>query len=301
MEPVPRNALQLKALFSKWGKVVEAHVATNRDTGASRGFGFIHYQTSAEAAAAIAELNGKKTLPGCPKPMKVRLADEPKSERQRSTHNAASSAGSTELYVSMINRTASQADVQAVFQKFGPVESVFLFNKGGQFTGSAKVTMPSDAAHAAIKKMHHKFQFPGAPHKATVQLFKGSSSAPGSAAAASSLAAHSGTKHRPVDSGSAAHTDTVHKRSRANSHGAAGRGVKVYVYNLPLQLTDQGLTQTFQPFGDVADARVYTQDDGSSVGAGFLVFRTAQAADLAVEAMDGSGMEGRTLRVMLAA
>lgn len=47
----------LESLFSQYGSVVSAKVITDRETGRSRGFGFIEMSNSDEAAAAIEALN----------------------------------------------------------------------------------------------------------------------------------------------------------------------------------------------------------------------------------------------------
>lgn len=50
---------ELRDLFADYGEVSSASVVTDRETGRSRGFGFVEMPTSSEAEAAIAELNGK--------------------------------------------------------------------------------------------------------------------------------------------------------------------------------------------------------------------------------------------------
>lgn len=52
-----RNDLQ--QIFSAHGTVVSAQVITDRDTGRSKGFGFVEMATDQEARDAIAALNGK--------------------------------------------------------------------------------------------------------------------------------------------------------------------------------------------------------------------------------------------------
>ena len=44
--------------FAQFGAVDSAKVIMDRDTNRSKGFGFVEMSTSAEAATAIAELNG---------------------------------------------------------------------------------------------------------------------------------------------------------------------------------------------------------------------------------------------------
>ncbi len=53
------NDQSLHDLFSEAGSVSSAQVVTDRDTGQSRGFGFVEMSTEAEAQAAISALNGR--------------------------------------------------------------------------------------------------------------------------------------------------------------------------------------------------------------------------------------------------
>jgi RNA recognition motif-containing protein len=49
---------ELRQLFEPHGAVESAKLATDRDTGRTRGFGFVEMTSDAEAGAAIAALNG---------------------------------------------------------------------------------------------------------------------------------------------------------------------------------------------------------------------------------------------------
>lgn len=51
---------QLEGLFADFGEVTDAQVITDRDTGQSRGFGFVEMKTSEAADSAISSLNGKE-------------------------------------------------------------------------------------------------------------------------------------------------------------------------------------------------------------------------------------------------
>jgi RNA recognition motif-containing protein len=51
---------QLRELFSSYGKVLKASVATDRETGKSRGFGFVEMANEGEASNAIRSLDGYK-------------------------------------------------------------------------------------------------------------------------------------------------------------------------------------------------------------------------------------------------
>lgn len=49
---------RLGEIFSQAGTVVSAQVVKDRETGRSRGFGFVEMSTEEEAAAAVQNLNG---------------------------------------------------------------------------------------------------------------------------------------------------------------------------------------------------------------------------------------------------
>jgi RNA recognition motif-containing protein len=48
----------LEQLFAAHGQVVSAQIINDRDTGRSKGFGFVEMSSDGEATAAIAALNG---------------------------------------------------------------------------------------------------------------------------------------------------------------------------------------------------------------------------------------------------
>ena len=49
---------ELRETFEQHGEVASAKIITDRDTGRSKGFGFVDMPNEAEGEAAIAELNG---------------------------------------------------------------------------------------------------------------------------------------------------------------------------------------------------------------------------------------------------
>jgi len=53
------TAEDLRALVEPFGQLARVHVATDRETGRARGFGFVEMPNDAEAAKAIAALDGK--------------------------------------------------------------------------------------------------------------------------------------------------------------------------------------------------------------------------------------------------
>ncbi len=56
--PFNANDADLRSLFAAYGEVTSASVITDRDSGRSRGFGFVEVSDDAAANKAIEELNG---------------------------------------------------------------------------------------------------------------------------------------------------------------------------------------------------------------------------------------------------
>ncbi len=54
------NENELRTLFSAFGNVNSAKVINDRETGRSRGFGFVEMDVAAEAEAAMKGLNNKE-------------------------------------------------------------------------------------------------------------------------------------------------------------------------------------------------------------------------------------------------
>jgi RNA recognition motif-containing protein len=72
----------LKNLFSQYGNVSSAKVITDRETGRSRGFGFVEMDSTDEANKAIAGLNGKD-IEGRAISVSVAREKAPRSDNKR--------------------------------------------------------------------------------------------------------------------------------------------------------------------------------------------------------------------------
>lgn len=79
----------LTAVFQPFGQIGRIHIVTDRETGRARGFAFVEMPNDAEAAKAIAALDGKE-LGG--RNLKVNEA-RPKTDRPRSGGGSRGSAG----------------------------------------------------------------------------------------------------------------------------------------------------------------------------------------------------------------
>ena len=65
---------RLREVFAQVGAVESAAVVTDRDTGQSRGFGFVEMATAEEAAEAVKRFNGQQ-VDG--RTLKVEIANSP--------------------------------------------------------------------------------------------------------------------------------------------------------------------------------------------------------------------------------
>ncbi|MEI7013449.1 RNA recognition motif domain-containing protein [Leptospira licerasiae] len=76
--------LTLRQVFETHGAIQEANIVVDRETGRSRGFGFVTFVDQSSANAAVSELNGKD-LDG--RNIVVSVAeDKSRSDRNRNTN-----------------------------------------------------------------------------------------------------------------------------------------------------------------------------------------------------------------------
>ncbi len=75
-------------------------------------------------------------------------------------------------------------------------------------------------------------------------------------------------------------------------------GKKLYVGNLPYSVDDTKLHTTFSDFGQVDSARVITdRESGRSKGFGFVEYSSEDEAMTAIEKLNGTELDGRSINV----
>ncbi len=75
----------------------------------------------------------------------------------------------------------------------------------------------------------------------------------------------------------------------------------LYVGNLTFNTTSSDLETLFAPHGAVTKAQVITdRDTGRSRGFGFVEMATSEAANAAIDALNGHSIDGRNLTVNVA-
>lgn len=74
--------------------------------------------------------------------------------------------------------------------------------------------------------------------------------------------------------------------------------MNLFVGSLPFRLTEAELREIFEEYGEVSSAKIITDKiSGRSKGFGFVEMPDDEAAKKAIEALNGSEVEGRTIVV----
>jgi RNA recognition motif-containing protein len=78
-------------------------------------------------------------------------------------------------------------------------------------------------------------------------------------------------------------------------------GAKLYVGNLAYSTTEASIKELFGQYGEVASVNLITdRDTGRPKGFGFVEMATPEEAEAARTAVDGTQLDGRTLKVDIA-
>jgi len=74
--------------------------------------------------------------------------------------------------------------------------------------------------------------------------------------------------------------------------------MNIYVGNLPYNVTESDLRETFSRFGAVAQVSLVTDRySGESKGFGFIEMDSNSQADSAIKGLNGTDLKGRTITV----
>ena len=73
---------------------------------------------------------------------------------------------------------------------------------------------------------------------------------------------------------------------------------KIYVGNLGFSVTNDDLKTKFEQYGNVDSAKIITdRDSGRSKGFGFVEMSNSQEANNAIDSLNGSDFQGRSMTV----
>jgi polyadenylate-binding protein len=251
--------------FSTFGTILSCKVATD-EHGASKGYGFVHFETEESANKAIEKVNGmllsdKKLFVG-------RFI--PRKDREKELGEKAKRF--TNVYVKNFPDTINEEKLREIFEEFGAITSYrVMYDENGKSRGFGFVAF-EDAETAEVacnemngKDMEGKTLYVGRAQKRAERQME---------------------LKRKFE---------VLKMERMTRY----QGVNLYVKNLDDTIEDEKLRKEFAPYGTITSAKVMIEE-GRSKGFGFVCFSSPEEATKAVTEMNGRIVGTKPLYVALA-
>ena len=251
--------------FSAFGNILSCKVA-NDESGNSKGYGFVHFETEEAARNAIQKVNGmllnsKKVYVG---------KFIPRAEREKELGEKAKMY--TNVYIKNFGEELNDEELYKMFEPFGKITShKVITGEEGKSKGFGFVAFDDpEAAEAAVtglngKDVNGKTLYVGRAQKKSERQAE--------------------LKKR---------FDLMKMERISRTHG-----VNLYIKNLDDCIDDEKLRKEFSPYGTITSAKVMTED-GRSKGFGFVCFNLPEEATRAVTEMNGRILVAKPLYVALA-
>lgn len=154
---------QVLSLFTQFGIVEQFCLFRDRNTGRSKGSGFVSMQTREAAIKALESLNNESD-PNSESTISVQWADPDLQDKKKKAVES-SNADNRMLFFAKVLRSATEDDIRELFSQFGKVFDVNVFRafQGALTTkGCGLVTMAHhDEAVAAIEALDSKYVWGG--------------------------------------------------------------------------------------------------------------------------------------------
>lgn len=252
--------------FSAFGRILSCKVAM--DNGASRGYGFVHYESLESADKAIKAvdgmlLNDRKVFVG---------HHVSRKERQSKIEEARSKF--TNVYVKNLDLSVTNEQFSEMFSKFGPVTSAVIATdpETGASKGFGFVNYENhEDAQVAVDEMYDK-------EIGDKRLY---------VSRAQKKAEREEELRRQFEQA---------KIEKLNKY----QGVNLYIKNLEDTVDDEQLRQLFADYGVITSAKVMHDEKGTSKGFGFVCFSSPDEATKAVTEMNNQMVGNKPIYVALA-
>jgi RNA-binding proteins (RRM domain) len=319
---------QLYDTFSLFGNILSCKVVTDKETGASKGYGYVHYETAEAAKAAIEKLDGM-LLDG----QEVQVGEF----MSRSTRPAQNEF--TNLYVKNIPYEWDDEKLKEEFSKFGEVVSAAIStgtrskrrskkakDKSAETT-EAKVETGDSAASKDTSAAKEdtgagdadakESSSPEPSNNDQVSLGFGFVNFADHEAAAAAIDGLNGLPVETTLDGETIQQELYVGRAQKKSERerelrakfeaekmdriSKFQGVNLYVKNLDETVTDDILRDEFATMGTITSARVMKDlKSDRSKGFGFVCYSTPEEATRAVNEMNGKIIGSKPIFVALA-
>ncbi|KAL7453891.1 hypothetical protein ACHAWC_005539 [Mediolabrus comicus] len=262
---------QLYDTFSLFGNILSCKVVCDKETGKSKGYGYVHYETNEAAANAIEKLDGM-LIDG--KEVQVGIF------QRRDTRP--DQASWTNCFIKNIPYDWDEDRLRKEFESFGEIASEEKEESNEpESLGFGFVNfVEHESAAKAVEEMNEKeFETEEDGEKITKALYVG-------------RAQKKAERERELRQ-----KFEADKMERI----AKFQGVNLYVKNLDDSVTDDILRDEFSAMGTITSARVMKDlKTGVSRGFGFVCYSTPEDSTRAVNEMNGKLIAGKPIFVALA-
>ena len=137
------NESDIRPHFESYGEISEMVVLRDRNTGTSKGCGFVFYRTRQSAVDAIAALNEKLVLPGVRAAVGTFMFDRPQGTSAVQVRPAdidGQKGEDRKLFIGMLSYTTTEDTLRGLFSRYGTVEEAAII-RGPD--GTSKGTLAS--------------------------------------------------------------------------------------------------------------------------------------------------------------
>lgn len=257
--------------FSAFGNILSCKIVTD-ESGGSKGYGFVHFETEEAAKSAIEKvngmlLNGKKVFVG-------RFMN--RKERMEILGDKAKKF--TNVYIKNFGDSFDDEKLKTLFDGYGNIVSAKVMAGDGKSKGFGFVSFEdAETAQRAVDELNGKD-------------IDGRELYVGRAQKKAERQAELKEKFERM------------KLERINRY----QGVNLYVKNLDDNIDDERLRKEFSQFGTITSAKVMSEsrnktgEAGRSKGFGFVCFSSPEEATKAVTEMNGRILVSKPLYVALA-
>lgn len=309
---------QLTVRFEKYGPVKHCKILKDA-SGASRGAGFVRYDTSKMAAAAILDMDDK-VPEGSTLPLIVKIADGKKKTEHKSGSDFHSGLPGLVLNHSTATANALQSLHTGSHLGYPPGHHVGGSNNGHSFSsapshGSHQDSRYNPYSRSASQSGSHNaplsnaYNHPGAYPPVGSSYSSASLPAPltprpgqvgGTVIPGYQPPPHYPPPHMPHSQSPAPH---IHPASAVAAPPSAGKNSQycIYIGNLPETSCKSCLLyQLFSPYGAIVNVKPMSNvkiEAGNDHWFAFVNFKHYADGGAAIAALNGSTLNGRTLKV----
>jgi len=265
------DSKDLNDIFSTYGNIISCKVVTDRETGASRGYGFVQFETEGAALEAIKTKHETelKNWPG----EKVYVSKFESADRRHKKQQW------TNLFVKNIPASWGDSKLDELFSKHGTISSITIVSR--EVEGE-----DADASHKGygfVDFVEHE-SAKSAQEALNGQVVEGEFKTLKDSEEKVPLKLYVGRFQKKRE------RSRLLQERRQQAKATRIKeflGKNLYVRNLHEECTDEALRKEFAAHGSITSAKVMKNENDQSRGFGFVCFATQNEASKAHKALQG--------------